>query len=199
MSPSPAPATSTVHEFYGLQDARTGELVRLDCDDYPMFTADPGYPVYEREDPESLALALLKNTPSYNALDETPNWGAFSRDRLVPVKVRTVLEVEAFELKEPLSVKTVDLRDIPYVVGRNYAGQELDPGAKEGLVFWLVQLPADVSLDDARALEGQVVYAGDRWTRRKLFKVLPVPADYVSLERDGKAADALFLASLCGG
>lgn len=187
------PSIQKIHEFFGLRDTKSGELVRIDFSDHAQLTLDPACPLYECTSQERLGLALMQSTPSYNACAETPDWGRLHREQLQPVKVRTALEVEDLEFRAPLQVKTAELRAIPYQIARRYAGEELPALAQSEVVFWLVELPAGLSVADACAYEGEVVYAGDRWSGRKLFKALPVPADYADV-LEGKNG-ALFLAS----
>jgi hypothetical protein len=186
-----------VREFLGLQDTKTGELVRFDenynHDEYPALTDDDSKPYFECPDEDRLSMVLFENTPSYNANRNTPSWGPFKREQLAPVRVRVTVDVEPVTLTEPVSLKTQSIREIPYPVARSYAGGDFERDEQLRVVFWLAHVPDGKTLQDLQALEGQFVYGGDRYTRRRLYKALPVPEDYVDLF-EGKPG-ALLLAS----
>ena len=191
------PTTTQVTTYFSFKDSRTGELVRLySPSDYAGYelSDDPSLPVFSATHAEHLELILRENTPRYNATAMSPGWGPFKAEHLVPVhaQVTTTLE-ELPRLKLPL-VHSHHVRNIPYVVARRYAGGDL-PGhnGQDKVTFWLVILPEDVTFDEARTWEGEKVFGGDKYTRRIVYRVLPVPEDYQGLVA-GKNA-ALFLAS----
>jgi hypothetical protein len=182
-------------EFYAFRHPDTGQLARVreQGHEYRLSSYDTD-PVFEVDTPEALALVLFENTPGYNSRRDCPGWGMFSREELVPVKVRIETSVELFALPPERRVATVSTRSIPYVVARRYAGGDLAGVMPDALVaFWLVELPEGVTLEDARQWEGLQVADGEsKYLRRTLYKALAVPDDYPELA--GKNA-ALFLAS----
>lgn len=190
-------SNSIEREFFAFLDAHTGKLVRArgtNRSDYSLSNYD-GDPVYEAASEDALAMALFENTPGYNSCAEYPNWGPFSLERLVPVKVTIRTTVEPVQMAHPRRVATIEVRNMMYVVARRYAGGDLPLVMPDGYVaFWLVELPPGMTLAEAQAWEGQTVFAdNDKHIRRQLYKALPVPEDYQP-EVAGKNA-ALFLAS----
>ncbi len=174
--------------FYGLRHAQSGELMRLSprgseygggCE----LTRSEQYEPFAVETAEELALALFENTPGYNSSETCPNWGGHRREDLVPVKVTMTTAFEPLALEEPLKLRTIEVRDIHRLLARRYAGEDALEGLPEDetFVFWLVELPEGESLASLQAREGELVFGGDRWTRRKLVRALPVPEDYADL------------------
>lgn len=184
-------------EYFALKCRSTGELVRVSRsswgDEAPTLSDDEHAPVFKADSEGQLMLLLMENTPSYNASERCPSWGSFRKDDLMPVKVRETIQVDELELKEPPQVRTHSVRDIPYSVARGYAGGNFEADGETRVVFWLVELPEGMNLQDATAWEGLAVLGGDKYSRRKLYKALAVPEDYVDL-LEGKNG-ALFLAS----
>jgi hypothetical protein len=184
-------------EFYAFTDANTGKLVRargVNRSDFSLSNYDTD-PVFEAPSSDALAMALFENTPGYNSSNEYPNWGPFSREQLVPVKVVVKTTIEPVPLPAPLRVKTLEVRNMMYMVARRYAGGDLPEVMPDGYVaFWLVELPLGITLEDAQAWEGKAIFAdNDKYLQRKLYKAVAVPEDYQP-EVAGKNA-ALFLAS----
>lgn len=183
--------------FFAFRDSQTGDLVRAcgeNRSDYRLSN-DSNDPIFEVKTPEDLAMVLFENTPSYNSSSQYPNWGPFSRERLVPARVAIRTCIEPVELPQPRRVQTLEVRTMLYMVARRYAGRDIPQVMPDGrLAFWLVELPEGMTLDDAKAWEGHVVYAGDeKYLSRTLYMALPVPPDYQP-ELAGRNA-ALFLAS----
>ena len=184
-------------QYFAFKDAHSGELVRVeDRGDYcnVSLTNDSEWPVFKAESPDALSLVLLENTPAYNSSRRCPGWGPFKRAQLVPVKVTEVVEVDELPDTEPRVVKTVEVRDIPYRVARSYAKADL-PGVDQAsaTTFWLVELPSGVSLEQAKDWEGELVFGGDKYSQRRVYRVLEAPEEYRDLLK-GKPG-ALFLAS----
>jgi hypothetical protein len=184
-------------EFYAFRDAETGKLVRARGEkhsDYRLSDYDRD-PVFEVDSEEALSMVLFENTPGYNSSAEYPNWGPFSRDRLIPVKVVIHTTIEPLALAHPRRVATLEVRNMLYVVARRYAGCDLQCVMPDAHVaFWLVELPPGMTLEDAQAWEGQTVFADhDKHLRRTLYKAVAVPEEYQP-ETAGKNA-VLFLAS----
>lgn len=184
-------------EFYALRINKTGELARIvtynEGRSYELCS-DSDEPVFEAQSLDQLGLVLFENTPGYNSSSECPGWGGFKAAELQPVKVSVVTEMEELELPVVRQVKTVEVRSTTHRIARSYAGCEMagmDPDKR--MVFWLVELPAGMTLADAQAWEGEVIYAGDKFTRRTLYKAIAVPPEYEPLVV-GKSA-ALFFAS----
>lgn len=188
---------SIARAFYAFRDSQTGELVRARGKNYSDYRLSdyPTDPVFEAASEDALAMVLFENTPGYNSSNEFPSWGPFSRDRLVPVKVSISTSVEPVVMAQPRRAKTLECRNMMYVVARRYAGGDLQcVMPDEYVVFWLVELPAGMTLEDAQAWEGKTVYADDnKHLSRTLYKAVAVPEDYLP-EVAGKNA-ALFLAS----
>lgn len=187
-------------EFFGLVEKATGKLVRIEHDQcdyggraYPMLSNNQDLPVFEAKSESALELVLFDNTPGYNACTETPNWGPFRREDLVTVKVRTSIEYEPIELKEPIRVKTQNVREIPYNVAKRYANGDFECDGAKSVVFWLVSMPEGTTLADMQQNEGKLVFGGDRFSRRKVYKAVAVPEDYADLVTDKNGA--LLLAS----
>ncbi len=183
-----APAPTLARTFYGLRHAQSGELMRLaprggeyggGCE----LVRDEQYEPFAVETAEELALALFENTPGYNSSDTCPNWGGHAREDLVPVKVTMTTAFEPVALEEPLKLRTVEVRDIHRLLARRYAGADALEGLpeNESFVFWLVELPEGETLASLRDREGELLFGGDKWTRRKLVRALPVPEDYADL------------------
>lgn len=184
-------------EFYAFRDAESGKLVRArgeNRSDFRLSNYD-GDPVYEVASEDALTMALFENTPGYNSSFEYPGWGPFSRDQLIPVKVVVHTTIEQLELAQPRRVTTLETRSIPYIAARRYAGGDIAgvmPDAR--VAFWLVELPAGMTLEEAQSWAGQTIFAGnDKYLSRTLYKAVAVPEDYQT-EVAGKNA-ALFLAS----
>lgn len=182
--------------FYGFKDKDSGELVRVECrGDENYLSRSEGYPLFEAQSAEQLADVLFDDTPYYNSSPERPGWGCFKAEQLVPVKVTISVDAEELELPEPAKVRTLELREIPTKLAERYVGGTLAGTAKDRYVFWLVQLPDGETLETARAKwVGTAVYAGDRYTKRRLYAVAAVPEEYEPLTT-GKGACALFIAS----
>lgn len=178
--------------FYGFRSRKTGELVRINAEH--TLSSYEGDILFKADSPAALSTALFENTPWYNASEETPRWGPFTRDELEPVKVTVVQEVAPVDLPEVINLKSVEVRDIPYQVARRYVGHEFDVRPKDKhLVFWLAELPENASLEAFRdKAVGQAAYSGDRFSKRHVYAVLPVPEDYEPL---CKKPSALIIAS----
>ncbi len=183
--------------FFGFQHQKTGELVRLDSreSDYRLST-DKDEPVFEAPSPEALANILFENTPHYNTSPECPAWGGLDALQLIPVQVSVSLQLEPLTLTAPLRVRTLQLRDIPYKVARSYVGGDFELNAERpGVIFWLVELPAEVTLETLQeSWIGHTVHGRDRYSKRQLYAAVPVPEEYVPLT-DGKRNCALLIAS----
>lgn len=193
--------TPKTRTFYAFRCKKTGELARLYeqrhdyHDSYFTLTRDIDEPVFEAPSPDALAQVLFEDTPSYNTRREIPGWGDFRADELEAVQVTLTETCEAVTLPRLLNLKTVTVRDIPYIIARKYAGGEFEQlKDKPGLVFWLVELEEDDTLESVRSeWTGKAVFGGDRYTRRHVYACVPVPEDYVDLLK-GKAG-ALLVAS----
>ena len=187
-------------QFFGFKDAATGHLAGLQTRDdesgtgtYFLRKGDE-FPAFEVASQDELSLALVEGTFEMNSRRTCPSWGDFSAGELVPVRVTVAVTLEELEHVAPRQVTSWSVRDIPYVLAKSYAGGvEGLPQKPQGIAFWLVVLPENMTLADALAWEGLEVYGRDKYSRRKVYKVLPVPEDYLDLF-DGKNV-ALFLAS----
>jgi hypothetical protein len=169
--------------FYALRDKRTGELARLEeYDDSYRLSRDTGCPVFEANSVDVLSNVLAENTPSYNSRPQTPGWGDFREGELQPVRATITVSTEDVVLPKLFHVKTIELRDIPMIVAAKYVGKpfELD-ATKQGVVFWLVELPEGETVESAQSLVGGPAYGGDRWTKRHVYAVLPLPEDYADM------------------
>jgi hypothetical protein len=90
--------------------------------------------------------------------------------------------------------RTIAVRTFPTRVAQPYAGQAYEPRSEVHSAFWLVELPQGETLASVQAKwEGRPVYAGDKYTRRHLYKAVAVPDEYAPLVEGRNAA--LFLAS----
>lgn len=167
--------------YYSFRVIETGELVRIEDGD--RLSGREELPVYKAESPDALALVLFSNTPYYNADYETPNWGGFRPEELQPVKVTVVQDVEDVALPELINLKSIETRDIPYAVACQYVKTKFVRRPQDKyLVFWLVELPEGQTLQELHErVAEKFAYAGDRWNKRYVYAVLPVPEEYVDV------------------
>lgn len=183
-------------EFFGLQECATGELVRIQESGHDNFelSRDTSYPVFQAQSLDQLSDVLREDTPFYNTDPDCPGWGPFSAEQLRPVKLRVTTALEPLQIPLVRRVKSVETRDIAQRVAFNYAGGEFElVTPRKSVVFWLATLAPEQSFDEVKGWEGSHVFGGDRYTRRHVYKVLPVPEEYVPLLK-GKPG-ALLIAS----
>ncbi len=188
-TPDPgATAPIETKTFYGLRHARTGELLRLGNLEHCYgggfeLSTDERHEPFAVETADELAMALFENTPGYNTSATCPNWGGHAREDLQPVRVTMTTAFEPVALASALTFRTIEVRSIHRLLVRRYAGADVFEGVDEAetFVFWLVELPEGQTLESVAAREGELVFGGDKWTRRKLLRALPVPEDYVDL------------------
>lgn len=177
-------------EFFGLRHAETGELIRLNPeagDGYFELTLRESCPLLTLDSAHALAMLLMKDTPSYNAQSaSSASWGRFQRKHLVPVKVRVTETVEDLALREPLQVKTHEVRTIPRKGANAYAKEPLPHPEDPFACFWLAYLPEGLTIADVNERVGERVYpAGDRYLGRQLLKAVAVPEEYEDLMTQG--------------
>lgn len=172
-------------EFLGLKSRKTGDVARLRMEDGDssqrcFLTKDPTCPYFQAQSLAQLERVLLADTPWYNATAEKPGWGDFEGVDLVPVKVRVTVELEDVEMPPVFRAKTVDTRDIHAKVAKRYAGRELVTDGDGAIVFWLVERPWGLTVEEMQDWVGQHAYSiGDVWTRRKVYAVCEVPEEFV--------------------
>lgn len=179
--------TMKTNAFYGLRDARNGNLVRLGThveERYAparyVLSSNPRDPVFKLTSAEAVAFVLMEDTSTYNSSEECPGWGEYDVADLEIVKVTETVQMEKMEVLAPLTYRVREMpRRLPRQVLNMYLkGRVLD----EGVTFatmGMVTLANNQSFEDAKAYEGQTVYPeNNKFGGRKLLLSLPVPSDY---------------------
>lgn len=110
---------------------------------------------------------LIENTPWYNTDDNLPGWGKFSRNELLPVKVKII--IEPVYVKIPVYIKTIDCYDISCDTAMEYSGLPLS--ARDTYVL----VTTDVDYKELLNYIGETVYFGNRYCGRQLIAALPSP------------------------
>jgi hypothetical protein len=188
--------------FYGLRDQKTGALFRvrpISCyDEGYELTLDASSPLFESSSSEMLQAVLLENPPSRLGSVVRPNWGGFKRGQMLPVRVSVTVASQFIELPTPLRLATVHTRDVPRKVAEQYAGKAAlaDLAPETRFVFWLVALEPEQSLAQVQAAEGELAYSSNASMRRRIFKALAVPEEYVPL-LNGRAGALVIASTLC--
>lgn len=176
---------------YALRVKRTGELVRIlkssneggDCcgeyrHEWVAGAAWADLPVYEVEKPQTLARALSRDTPWFNADYNSPMHGSVDPQALEIVK-RTVTEVlEPLDIEIPPVVRCLDSLAKPMNILRRYAGvSELPELARTLRIF---ELPEGETVESMKRFEGKDVES-TAYSSFRLFAVFSVPEDYQDL------------------
>lgn len=153
--------TTSLCEFHGFRDAKTGELVRLEESNTGWrLTRNSEHPVFEVPSSYALSKTLLKDTFWVNSTAQCPSWGEFQQHELLPVLVQVTTQTHPVELEPFFQGSVLDERRTLVKVANLYASEPIEVVSNDELHLWVVELGEAETLEALRqrhVVQGQLL------------------------------------------